>query len=84
MLALSDKSQLSALAHRPGEALVVVVVQPTGRAQAASVRVVRASNEDVRTIATAIVTYALYRPAKRSGVAVAQCLVVPWTSEGPR
>jgi hypothetical protein len=76
MLPLAEQSQLPALPHRHGDAVVVVVVQPTGRAQAASVRVVRASNEDLRTIVTAIVTYARYRPAKRAGVAVAQCLVV--------
>jgi hypothetical protein len=76
MLPLAEQSHLPALPHRHGDAVVVVVVQPTGRAQAASVGVVRASNEDLRTIVTAIVTYAHYRPAKRAGVAVAQCLVV--------
>lgn len=78
MLPLDEQSQLAALPHRHGVAVVVVVVRPTGRAQAASVRVVRASNEDLRTIATAIVTHARYRPAKRGGVAVAQCLMVRW------
>ena len=84
MLPLAEQSQLPALPHRDGHAVVVAVVQPTGRAQAASVRVVRASNEDLRTIVTAVVTYARYRPAKRAGVAVAQCLVVPWMSEASR
>jgi hypothetical protein len=80
MLPLAEQSQLPSLPHRDGNAVVIAVIQPTGRAQAASVRVVRASNEDLRTIVTAIVTYARYRPAKRAGVAVAQCLVVPWAT----
>ena len=84
MLPLAEQSELPALPHRDGVAVVVVVVRPTGHAQAASVRVVRASNEDLRTIVTAIVTYARYRPAKRAGVAVAQCLVVPWMTEAAR
>jgi hypothetical protein len=46
--------------------------------------VVRSSNEDLRTIVTAIVTYARYRPAKRAGAAVAQCLVVPWVTDASR
>jgi hypothetical protein len=79
MLPLAEQSHLPALPHRNGVAVVVVVVRPTGRAQAASVHVVRASDEDLRTIVTAIVTHARYRPAKRAGVAVAQCVVVPWT-----
>lgn len=78
MLPLAEQSHLPALPHRHGDAMAVVVVQPTGRAQAASVQVVRSSNEDLRTIVTAIVTYARYRPAKRAGVAVAHCLVVSW------
>jgi hypothetical protein len=78
MLPLDEQSHLATLPHRHGVAVVVVVVRPTGRAQAASVRVVRASNEDLRTIVTAIVTHARYRPAKRAGVAVSQCLVVRW------
>jgi hypothetical protein len=84
MLTTAEQPRLSSLPHREGNALLVVVVQPTGRAQVASVRVVRASNEDVRTIATAAVSYAHYLPARRGGVAVAQCLVVPWTSDGSR
>ena len=48
------------------------------------VRAVRHSDNSERTIVTAIVTYARYRPAKRAGVAVAQCLVVPWTTEASR
>ncbi len=84
MLPLAEQSQLPKLPHRHGDAVVIAVVQPTGRAQAASVRVVRSSNEDLRTIVTAIVTYARYRPAKRAGAAVAQCLVVPWVTEASR
>ena len=84
MLPLDEQSHVAALPHRHGVAVVVVVVRPTGRAQAASVRVVHASNEDLRTIVTAIVTYARYRPAKRGGAAVAQCLVVPWMTENSR
>ena len=79
MLPLAEQSQLRALPYRHGNAILVAVVQPTGRAQAASVQVVRASNEDLRTIVTAMATYALYRPAKRAGVAVAQCVVLSWS-----
>lgn len=78
MLPIEEQSHLATLPHRHGVAVVVVVVRTTGRAQAASVRVVRASNEDLRTIATAIVTHARYRPARRAGVAVAQCVMVRW------
>jgi hypothetical protein len=78
MLSSIEQPPLPELPRRNGVAVVAVVVGPTGRAQAASVRVARASDEDLRTIVAAIAARAHYLPAKRAGVAVAQCLVVPW------
>jgi hypothetical protein len=84
MLSLFEQPGLPELPRRNGVAVVVVVVGATGRAQAASVHVVRASDEDLRTIVAAIAARARYVPAKRKGVAVAQCLVVPWMIVVPR
>lgn len=78
MLSSVEQPPLPELPRRNGVAVVAVVVGPTGRAQAASVRVARASDEDLRTIVAAIAAKAHYLPAKRAGVPVAQCLVVPW------
>ena len=78
MLSSIEQPPLPELPRRSGVAVVAVVVGPTGRAQAASVRVARASDEDLRTIVAAIAAKAHYLPAKRAGVPVAQCLVVPW------
>jgi len=78
MLPLPQQPGSRELPRRNATALVVVVVQETGRADRNSVRVVRASDLDFGAAVADLMRRGRYRPAMRAGGAVAQCLVLPW------
>lgn len=66
-----SSTQASAADSQPASAR-----QPTSMrcAERQPIELPRSANEDLRTIVTAIVTHARYRPAKRAGVAVRNAL----------
>lgn len=66
------------LPRRNAAVLMVVLVRHTGQADRNSVRIIRASDPHFGAAGVDVVRQAHYRPAKRAGVAVDQCLIVLW------
>ena len=67
------------LPRSDGDAVAVVVVRPTGRADPRSVTVVRATSFELGNAVLSFGRRAEYQPAELGGRPVAQCLILPLT-----
>jgi len=67
------------LPPRDGDVAIAVVVRRTGRVDARTFRVVRATDAEFADSARAYLRRVRFAPALRQGVSVDQCIVTPFT-----